>query len=200
MKDLTNQDDLVQNIPKTAREFRFGNMILIITKSKQGTYGFVIKNKDNPKHHYTLVAKDKPDFHYTTESKGNNPNQHQHLDLEYFSQELGKEIERVFSSAKKIKLDDVEYHGKKILILHSQKMVISEKTRKKVIFDQEIEYEEIFFENLDTSENYMGFVFDDNDQEQEILIVQNGEIFIIDIDVFEPENSNLDKMFRPSMS
>lgn len=198
MKDLTDQIELTMQIPKTAREFRFGKMILIITKSKQGTYGFVIKNEEDPKHHHTLVAKNEPDFHYTQESDGITPNQHQSLDYESLLANIGKSLQSIFSTAQKIELDDSRFTRKNVLMLISQKIIIAEKTPKKVIFDQKIEYKESMFEDIDTSENCMGVVFNENGEEQNMLIIQNGDIFIIDLDNFEPENSKINDVFRPA--
>jgi len=73
---------LVNGIPKTAREFGFDNMLLKITKSKNDTYGFIIKNIENPNFHHTLVTKDKPEMHFTKESDGVVPNQHNWIDFE----------------------------------------------------------------------------------------------------------------------
>ena len=83
MKDLTDNEELSNEIPKTVREFRFDNMLLKITKSKNDTYGLVIKNIENPKYHHTFVAeKQNPSFHYTEESDGMTPNAHKHIDYQ----------------------------------------------------------------------------------------------------------------------
>jgi len=181
MKDLTNNEELAQEIPKTAREFRFDNMLLKITKSKNDTYGLMIKNTENPKHHHTFVAEEEnPSLHYTKESDGKTPNIQKHIDYHQFQQSLADILQGIFSSAEKITLDNPMLADKQTLMFVSQKMIISKKTTKKVIFDQEIEYEESLFQDIDTSENRMGFTIDENDLEQCMIIVQNGEIFKID--------------------
>lgn len=197
MKDLTDQNELAKQIPTTATEFRFGNMILKITKSKNGTYGMIIKNTENSKFHHTLVAKDKPSFHYTKESDGIIPNQHVDIDFLYLQQEIGRQLQNIFTSAQKITIDDARYSGKKTIMLVSQKMIIEKKTAKKVTFDQEIEYEESLFENIDTKHNRMGFILDENGNEQWMILIQNRDIFKLDLEQFEPENSTMDKVIRP---
>lgn len=198
MKDLTNHHELAKQIPETAREFRFNNMILKITKSKNDTYGMVVKNIENPKHHHTFVAKNENlSLHYTKESDGITPNRHKHIDYQEFQQGLAGILQGVFSTAQKISLDDPKLIDKYTLMFVSQKMVIAKKTAKKVIFDQEVAYEESLFQDIDTKENRIGFTFDENDVEQCMIIIQNGEIFKIDVEQFDAKNSEMDKVFRP---
>lgn len=201
MKDLTNSEELAEEIPKTAREFRFDNMLLKITKSKNDTYGIVIKNIENPKHHHTFVAEEKnPSLHYTKESDGILPNTHKHIDYQQFQQSLADILQDIFSSAQKITLDNPMLEDKETIMFVSQKMIISKKTNKKVVFDQEIEYEESLFQDIDTSENRIGFTLNEKGEEQCMIIVQNGEIFKIDVEQFDSKDWEMDKMFRPEFT
>jgi len=101
VKDLSNNDELANEIPKTAREFCFDNMLLKITKSKNDTYCLVIKNTKNPKHHHTFVAEEKnPSFHYTKESDGITPSRHKHIDYQLFQQSLTNILQCFFNCTK----------------------------------------------------------------------------------------------------
>ena len=200
MKDLTDHEELAKQIPKTAREFRFNNMILKITKSKNDVYGMVVKNIENPRHHHTFVAEEEnPSFHYTKESDGTIPNRHEHIDYQEFQQSLANILQSIFSAAQEISLDDSNFVDKHTLMFISQKLIIIKKTAKKVIFDQEIEYEESLFQDMDTRENRIGFTFDENGTEQCMIIIKNGKIFKIDVEQFQPENSEINKVFRPQI-
>lgn len=126
MKDLTDNEKLTEEIPKTAREFRFDNMLLKITKSKNDTYGLVIKNTENPKHHHTFVLEEKnPSLQYTKESDGITPNTHKSLDYPQFQQSLAGILQDIFSSAQKITLDNPLLVDKQTLMFVSQKMMFS---------------------------------------------------------------------------
>ena len=198
MKDLTNNEELGQEIPKTAREFRFDNMLLKITKSKDDTYGLVVKNTENPKHHHTFVLEEKnPSLHYTKESDGITPNIHKPIDYQQFQQRLSDILRSIFSSAQKVTSDNPMLADKQTLMFVSQKMIISKKTAKKVQFDQEVEYEESLFQDIDTSENRIGFTLDENGVEQCMIIIQNGEIFKIDIEQFDSKDWEMNEVFRP---
>lgn len=197
MKDLTNHEEFSKQIPKTAREFRFGNMLLKITKSKNNTYGIIIKNTENPKFHHTLVAKDKPEFHFTKESDGIVPNQHGNIDFEQLAQTFSNIVTEMFSNAQKITLDDLRFTGKLTVMFVSQKMIVVKSTVKKVNFDQEIEYEESLFEDIDVSENKMGIVCDDDGNELCMIIVNNGQIFQIDLDSLDSKDSEMNQIMRP---
>ena len=198
MKDLTNNEELAEEIPKTAREFRFDNMVLKITKSKNDTYGLVIKNTENPKHHHTFVLEEEnPSLHYTKESDGITPNTQKHIDYKQFQQSLADILHSIFSSAQKITLDNPRLVNKQTIMFVSQKMILSQKTAKKVIFDQEIEYEESLFQDIDTSENRLGFTLNEKGEEQCMIIVQNGEIFKIDVEQFDSNDCETNEVFRP---
>ena len=197
MKDLTDQEELSKQIPETAKEFRFGNVFLKITKSKNGTYGIIIKNTENPKVHHTLVAKTKPEFHFTKESDGITSNQHNWIDFEEFEQIFSNMMTDVFSNAQKITLNDPRFTGKSTVMLVSQKMIVEKSTRKKVNFDQEIEYEESFFEDIDVSENRIGIICDDNGNESCMIIINDGQIFEIELDSLDSKDSEMNHVIRP---
>ncbi len=52
------------------------------------------------------------------------------------------------------------------------------------------------FQDIDTSENRIGFTFNENSTEQCMIIVQNREIFKIDIDQFDSKDWKMNKVFR----
>lgn len=197
MKDLTDQEELSKQIPQTAREFRFGNILLKLTKSKNDTYGLIIKNTENPKVHHTLVAKDKPELHFTNESDGIIPNQHNWIDFEQFGKSLSDMMTELFSNAQRITLDDPRFTGKPVVMLVSQKMMVVDSTRKKVNFDQEVEYEESLFEDIDVSENRMGVICDDDGNELCMILINDGQIFQIDFDSIDSKESEMNQIMRP---
>ncbi len=197
MKDLTDQKELSKQIPKTAKEFRFSNMVLKITKSKNDTYGLIIKNTENPKFHHTLIAKDKPELHFTKESDGITPNQHNWIDFEQFGQSLSNMITELFSNAQKLALDDPRFMGKNAVMIISQKMIVENSTAKKVNFDQEVEYEESLFEDIDVSENRMGIICDDDGNELCMIVVNAGQIFQIDLDSLDSKEYEMNQIMRP---
>jgi len=197
MKDFTNQDELSKQIPSTVRELRFGNVLLKITKSNNDTYGIIIKNTDNPKVHHTLIAKDKPEMHFTKESDGIVPNQHNPIDFEVLTQSLSNMINELFSNAQKLSLDDPRFTGKPTVMIVGQKMVVEKSTAKKVNLDQEVEYEESFFEDIDVSENRMGIICDNVGNELCMIIVNDGQIFKIDLDSIDSEDSEMNQIMRP---
>jgi len=199
VKDLTDIKELEREIPNTAREFRFDNMVLKITK-KNDTYGFVIKNIENPKHHHTMIADKQPSFHYTKESDGVAPNTHQPIDYQKFQHRLVEILQDIFSTAQKVNVSDPRFANKHTLMFVSQRLFIVKKTAKKVVFDQEIEYEESLFQDIDTSENRMGFTVDENGSEECMIIVQNGDVFKIDVNRFEHDNKVLDSVYRSKIN
>jgi hypothetical protein len=197
MKDLTDHAELRSQIPLTAREFRFDNLVLKITK-KNDTYGMVIKNIETPRHHHTFIAENqKPSIHYTKESDGIVPNTQKHIDFQQFQQTLSDILQNIFSDAQKISPSDPKFATKPILMLVSQKMFIAKKTSKKVVFDQEIGCEESFFQDITTHENRIGVMFDENGSEESMIIIQNGEIYKIDLRQFNSGDKEMDLVFRP---
>ena len=197
MKDLTDQTEFSKQIPETAREFRFGNIIIKLTKSKNNTYGLIIKNTENPKFHHTLVAKDKPELHFTKESDGIIPNQHNPIDFEQFGKSLSDMMTELFSNAQRITLDDPRFTGKNTVMIISQKMIVENSTAKKVNFDQEVEYEESLFEDIDVSENRIGVICDKNGDELCMIIVNDGQIFQIDFDSLDSKEYEMNSIMRP---
>ena len=197
MKDITDPDDLSKQIPQTAREFRFGNIILKNTKSQNGTYGIIIKNTENPKFHHTLVAKDKPEMHFTKESDGITPNQHNSIDFEQFGQSLSNIFTELFSNAQILSLDDSRFVGKNTVMIISQKMIVENSTAKKVKLDQKVEYEESLFEDIDVSENRMGVICDDDGNELCMIVVNDGKIFKIDLDSLDSKEIEMNQIMRP---
>lgn len=197
MKDLTNNEELVNEIPKTAREFRFGSMLLKITKSKNGTHGFIIKNTENPNFHHTLVAKDNPEIHFTKESDGVVPNQHNWIDFLQFGESLSNMLNEVLLNAQRIHRDDPRFTGKSTVMLVNQKMIVEKSTVKKVKFDQEIEYDESLFEDIDVSENRLGIICDDEGNELCMIIVNDRQIFKIDLDMMNSKDSEMNQIMRP---
>ncbi len=197
---MKNKNDLSKEIPETAREFRLDDLLLKITKSEKGSVGFVVKNTNNPHNHHTFVVDGKNfSLHSTKESDGIHPNLHEEIDYEKFLIVLGKALDEIFSNAKKLSLNDPNYIERKVQVMTGQQLVFEKKTRKKVVFNQDVEGYEANFEDIDLSKKGIGAIFDDNGNEISMIIIQNNEIFEINLDDLESKSDELDRLFRPTV-
>ncbi|MEM4252289.1 MAG: hypothetical protein QXE84_02050 [Candidatus Nitrosotenuis sp.] len=68
-------------------------------------------------------------------------------------------------------------------------------TKKRVDFGQEIECQETKFEDVDLSVNGFGAILDD---EKTMLVVQNGQIFRLDLSKIDEDGHRIENEFRPS--
>ncbi len=169
---------LAKEIPRTVREFRFGNMILKITKSQTGSVGMMIKNEEWENEHYMFVFnKEQASMHHTKERFQNKPSIHQKIDFEKVLQIIGKALEKMLRSSEKLELTDQQYLGKKAFLMTDSRLFIVQKKSKKVRFDQDIDFNETLFENIDTAQNAFGVICDSNDKELCSIFVNNGDVY-----------------------
>ena len=191
---MKNQD-LSKELPETVRELRLDKMLIKITKSEKGGIGFILKNIDNPHNHHTFVIKENNiSLHQTKETDGIQPNLHKYIDYESFISLLGRILQDVFSTSKEISVNDPCYAEKKVQVITEHQLVIETKTRKKVVFDQDIEGYEANFEDIDLSKNGMGIILDENET---MIFIQNNKIFVINFNAIEEKQKELDRLFSP---
>ena len=136
-------------------------------------------------------------MHFTKESDGIIPNQHNSINFEQFGQSLSNIFTELFSNAQRLTLDDSRFVGKQTIMIISQRMVVENTTAKKVNFDQHVEYEESLFEDIDVSENRMGVICNENGNELCMIIVNDGQIFKIDLDSIDSKDFEMNQIMRP---
>ena len=71
-------------------------------------------------------------------------------------------------------------------------MVPIKVSEKKVVFAQDVAYDEVLFENIDLAKNGMGAILDENDEEICSIFVKNGDVYKLDFDKLESKYQKLD--------
>lgn len=189
-----------KQIPETVKEFRYENVIIKITKSKTGSVGLVIKNIEWENHHFTFVVKDgKITMHQTDEGSKNKPKVRQDIDFEKVMRELAKLLGNIFKEAEKLDSTDLRFLGKRSIMLTGTNLFINELKTKKVTFDQDLDYDDTLFENIDTAKNSFGVILDDNDDEIATIFVNNGDIYWLDFEKYALEEYQFDSLMKPAV-
>ena len=190
---MIEQSELDKQIPETAKEFRFANMFFKITRPEKSTVVWLVKNLEQPHEHYTFVVKSgKVSLHQTKEDNKKMPKQREWIDYERMMMKLGKMLERFFKDFQEIELTDPRFIGKKAVLLWGTRLLVEKADSKQVFFDQDIDYDEVLFENIDVAKNAVGTLMDDDDNEIGIMIIiNNGSVYQMDLVEWESKNSDL---------
>jgi len=198
---LREEDKLKEQIPETVKEFRYENVIIKITKSKTGSVGLVIKNIEWENHHFTFVVKDrKITMHRTDEGSKNKSKVRQDIDFEKVMKELAKLLGNIFKEAEKLDLTDSRFLGKRSIMLTGTNLFIDELKTKKVTFDQDLDYDDTLFENIDTAKNSFGVILDNNDDEVATIFVNNGDVYRFDLEKYGSEEYHFDSLMKSSIT
>ena len=186
-----SDDPLLKDIPDLTTKFEYGNMIITMLHPEKKELDWLIINKETPDIHFHMYQK-KGELHFhKTHDVKNGRKKHEHIDLEKSMKKLGEMLSDFFSKAEKIEIDDERFVGKFVYFLTQHQLYVQEKTKESVIFDQNYNIEEVPFEKIDKKSHKLGFVFDENDKEKDMIFVQNRNIFHIDVKYFEElDNSN----------
>lgn len=177
----SNEDELKEQIPETVREFRFGNFLLKVTRSKTGSVGLIMKNTEQSDEHHTMYFKDdQPFLHYTQEGSKGKSNKHTEIDVKKFLEKLAKTLEVFYLGFEKLELTDSRFLGKTSCLVTGSRMIISDINAKKANFEQDVDYHECLFENTDVAQNGFGSIVD-GENEIGMLMVKDGELFFHDL-------------------
>lgn len=189
-------NDFSESISKTAKEFRLNNFMVKLTKTNGEPSGFIFKNTEKyDDTHYHVYQKDNQAFfHQTLEQKGQNS--HYPIEHEEMIKKIGKSLEQIFSLAKQIELTDNRFVGKSTILVSNFEIYVKESTNKKVEFGQIYDQDETVFENIDVAKNAVGSL-SDNDQETHMVIVQNGLVYVINLDELDKLQLEVDLVMKP---
>jgi len=186
-----SDDPLWKNIPETATRFEYGNIIIVILHPEKKEFDWLLINKENRDFYYHMYQERGEAYFHKTKILKNGRKKHESIDLEKSIKQIGEIVSEFFSKAEKVELNDDRFIGKIVYFLGQQKLYVQEKNKKKVIFGQNYDVDEISFEKIDKTSPKLGILFDENDKEKEMIFVQNGNIFRLDLKHFEElEKSN----------
>lgn len=186
-----SDDPLLRDIPESATKFEYGNMIIAMLHPEKKEFDWLIINKETPDIYYHMYQEKGEIYFHKTHNLKNGRKKHEHIDLEKSMKKLGEILSNFFSKAEKIEINDRRFIGKSVYFLTQHQLYVQEKIKERVIFDQNYNVEEIPFEKIDKNSHKLGFVFDENNKEKDMIFVQNGNIFRIDVKYFEElDNSN----------
>jgi len=180
-----NDDPLLKDIPETALKFEYEKMIMIILHPEKKEFDWIVINKENPEIHYHMYQKKGEIYFHKTHHFKNGKKKYERIDLEKFMVQLREMLSNLFSKAEKLDLADSRFLGKKTILLTGNRLFIDESTSKKVTFDQDVDYDDTLFENIDVAKNSFGVVLDDEDNEIASIFVNNGVVYLLDLDKYE---------------
>lgn len=186
-------DPLLKDIPESATKFEFANVIIAILHREKKEFDLLIINKDTPGIYYHMFQEKGEIYFKKTYRLKNGEKKYEYIDLEKFTKKLSIILSEFFSKAEKIEINDERFVGKFVYFIVNHTIHLQEKTKKRVIFGQDYDMEKILFENIDKTFNKLGFTFDKDDKEKDMIFVNYGNIFCIDIKYLdELDNSNSD--------
>jgi len=189
-----SDDPLMRDIPETATKFEYGNMVIAMLHPEKKELDWLIINKENPQIHYHIYQKKGEVYFLKTHNFKTSRKKHELIDIEESMKMLGKMLTNLFSKAERIYLDDKRFANEVVYFLVEHKLYVKGKTKNKVIFDQNYDVEEVSFCKIDVICHKLGFVFDKNNNEKDLVFVQNGSIFRLEIKHFE-EIQNFNSFF-----
>ncbi len=173
-------DPLLKDIPESVTKFEYGNMIIVILHPEKKEPDWLIINKETPGIYYHMYQKKSKLYFHKTYNLKNGRKKHEHIDLEKSMKKLGEILSNFFSKAEKIEINDGRFVGKFVYFLTQHQLYVKGKTEEKVIFGQNYNVEDIPFEKIDKNFHKLGFVFDENNKEKDMIFVQNERIFHCD--------------------
>jgi len=180
-----SDDPLLKEIPDTVARFEYGNMVIVLLHPEKKEFDLIIINKENPEIHYHMYQEKGEVYFHKTHHFNDGRQKREPIDLEKSMIQVGEILSNLFSKAEKVDLNDQRFVGKLVYFLNQHKLNVQEIKKEKVIFDQNYNVEEIPFEKIDVTSHKLGFVFDENNKEKEMIFVQNGNIFRLDLKHFE---------------
>jgi len=184
-----NDDPLMKDIPETATKFEYENMIIVILHPEKKEFDWLIINKGTPGVYYHMYQeKGEVYFHKTYFENGRK--KRASIDIEKSMKRLGDMLSGLFSKVEKVELNDKRFEDEIVYFLLTHELHIKEKTKEKVIFGQNYDVKEVQFIKIDTMTNQLGFIFDENDKEKDMIFIKNGNIFRLELKHLEEENSN----------
>jgi len=182
-----------KQIPKTAKEFRFADLVIKLTANRDDGQisGFMYKDTKTPSQHLHLYFKDnKPYMHQKLETS----EQRLPIDYEKFLLELGNATTDIFSSFETVELTDSRFIGKDVNLISNFNMKLSRIKPKEVSFEQDFDQDFTIFENIDTAKNSFGVTCDEIGNETHMIIVKDGDVFVISIEEVEKKGKNLNSI------
>jgi len=191
IQPIKSDDPLMKNVPDTVTRFEYENVAIEIRHPEKKEMDILLIMKETPDIHYHIYQeKGEIYFHKTFHSK-DGQEKHESIDIKKSLKKLEEVMSEVFSKAEKLDLNDSKFIGRKVYFLTHNEMNIEKQTKKKVIFGQEVEVEEILFEQIDKNFHKLGFLIDENDSEPDMIFINDGKIFRLNLDLIKQyENSN----------
>jgi len=183
-------EEIGKQIPKTAKEFRYADLVMKLTANRDDGQisGFMYKDTKTPSQHFHIYLKDnKPYMHLKLERS----EQRLPIDYEKFLLELGNALADIFSSFEKVELTDSRFIGKDVNLISNFNMKLSRIKPKEVYFEHELDQDFTIFENIDTAKNSLGVICDEIGNETHMVIVKDGDVFVISLEEVEKKGKNL---------
>ncbi len=192
IQPIKSDDPLMKNIPDTVTRFEYENMVIEILHQEKKEFDLILIIKETPDIHYHIYQeKGEIYFHKTFHSKDGRE-RHESIDIEKSLKKLGEIMLEVFSKAEKIDLNDNRFIGRMVYFITHNEMNVEIKTKKKVIFGQEVQVDEVIFEEINKNFHKLGIIIDDNESEEEMIFINDGDIFRLNLELLNQyENSNI---------
>jgi len=120
------------------------------------------------------------------------------IEITKMLKEVGDLLEKTFAKAKKMKLNDPRFVGKKVVFTSQHRMFIDEIVNpKKVKIIHEYLEEETIFEKIDPFKNIFGVLIDDDGTEKYIIFTNNGDVYQINVDEIDSQESWFGSILNP---
>ena len=191
-----SDDPILKEIPESAAEFEFENIKMVILHREKKEFDLLIINKETPGIYHHMFQEKGEIYFKRTQSFKNGTKKYEYIDLERSMKKLSEILSEL---VEKLEPNDGRFVGKLVYFIIIQQQFVKEKTEKKVVFGQNYDLERVLFEKIDKKLNRLGFTFDEDNKEKEMIFVKEGNIFCIDVKHLE-ELDNPNSSFSSKIS
>lgn len=188
-----NDDSLMKDIPETATKFEYENIVFVISHPEKKEFDFLFINKEKPKIYYHMYQ-EKGDIYFHKTVYENGVKKHYPVDIEKMIRVLGNILLEVFSNVEKIYITDSRFINELVYFQTIHPLHVQEKSKRKVIFGQLYEVEEIPFPKINLNLHKLGFIFDEDNRERDMIFVKDENIFRLELKHIQDTN-DLESIF-----
>lgn len=191
-----NEDPLLKDFPDTAKKFEYENMIMVVLHPEKKEFDWIVINKENPGVHYHFYQEKGEIYFVITRHLKNGKKEHEHIELEKAMAGLSNVLSDLFSKAEKLDISDSRFAGKRAFMLTGTKLFIDNLIPKKVTFNQDVDYDDTLFENIDIAKNSFGVILDDDENEIATIFVNSGDVYRLNLEKYDSEEYQFDSIMK----
>src|SRR5437879_4168247 len=188
---MSTNENLFENIPQNIRRFRYENSLIFYRKDNDSV-DLYFKNIEEHSHIHFFDKNKKSGMVLTREDRRGKKNEHITINPETFLKSLGNACFSTWSLIEWIDPQDPNLKGKIVTLCSIPRLVLDKIQGRKAYFKNEMNVEEMVFEDIDPYEMRFGTIQNKKGLETDALLVRNGEIYRLNV----KEIKKLEKNFN----